>query len=44
MSFATVPETQAAWIDPVNRQRILERKVLPFSPDAAAEDEAAVEP
>lgn len=34
MSYAVVPETQAAWIDPANRQRILERKDLPFSPDA----------
>jgi hypothetical protein len=35
MSYAAVPETQAAWIDPANRQRILERKDLPFAPEAA---------
>jgi hypothetical protein len=35
MSYAVVPEAQAAWLDPANRQRILERKDLPFTPDAA---------
>ena len=44
MSFASVPETQAAWLDPTNRQRILERKDLPFSPDAPAQAEAAEQP
>jgi hypothetical protein len=47
MSYATVPETQAPWIDPANRQRILDRKDLPFAPDAPplpAEDEATVQP
>jgi hypothetical protein len=36
MSYAIVPETQAPWIDAANRQRVLERKDLPFAPDGAA--------
>jgi hypothetical protein len=40
MSYAAVPETQAAWLDPPNRQRILERKDLPFAPEAAAAEDA----
>jgi hypothetical protein len=33
MSDAPVPETQAPWIDPSNRERVLKRKDLPFRPE-----------
>lgn len=35
MSYASVPETQDQWIDLENRRRVLDRKDLPFAPEAA---------
>ncbi|MCA9712074.1 MAG: hypothetical protein KDK70_39930, partial [Myxococcales bacterium] len=34
MSYATVPETQEPWIDLDNRQRVIDRKDMPFAPEA----------